>query len=239
MSRLQIDILTLFPEFFESLLQVSLLGKAIREEKIGVALHNFRKFATDKHHTVDDMPYGGGAGMVLKPEPLIMALESLPKKPKSRTVLLTPRGHLLTQEKLKDWAGLDQLILIAGRYEGVDERVATLAVDEEISIGDYVVNGGEVAAAVILEGVSRLVPGVLGNPDSLAQESHGEGWLEYPQYTRPPEFRGLKVPEILLSGDHLKIGTWRREQQEALTLARREDLLKRRDKILAKGGKKD
>lgn len=177
--------------------------------------------------------------MVLKPEPLIAALEHLPKRPKSRTVLLTPRGHLLTQEKLREWAGLDQLILIAGRYEGVDERVAMLAVDEEISIGDYVLNGGEVAAAVILEGVSRLVPGVLGNPDSLVQESHDDGLLEYPQYTRPPEFRGLKVPEILLSGDHLKIGTWRREQQEASTSARREDLQTRRDKILAKGKKKD
>lgn len=167
--------------------------------------------------------------MVLKPEPLVLAIESLKREPQSRCILLTPRGNLLTQSKLKKWSELDQLILIAGRYEGVDERVTELVIDEEISIGDYVLNGGEVAAAVILEGVSRLIPFVIGNQDSLKHESHGSGLLEYPQYTRPPEFRGLTVPEVLLSGDHAKIELWRREEQIAVTKKRRPDLLKYSD----------
>ena len=185
------------------------------------------------------MPYGGGAGMILKPEPLVACLESIPKKPKSRTVLLSPRGSLLTQSRLKEWVGLDHLILICGRYEGIDERVSELAVDEEISIGDYVLNGGEAAAAVILEGISRLIPGVIGNQDSLMQESHSEGLIEYPQYTRPAEFRGLKVPEILLSGDHAKIASWRCDSQEKLTRQRRPDLFNQAKKGLAKESEND
>ena len=209
---MQFDILTIFPQFFESSLQVSLLGKAITQKKLNVALHNFRDFATDKHKTVDDVPYGGGPGMVLKPEPLVNTIESISGKKKSKCILLTPRGTLFNQKMARQMAKLDQLILICGRYEGVDERVCELVVDEEISIGDYVLNGGEVAALVLLETVARLIPGVLGNEASLSHESFNEGLLEYPQYTRPPELRGLKVPKVLLSGDHKKIIEWRKKR---------------------------
>lgn len=227
MNSVQFDILTIFPQFFESSLQVSLLGKAITQKKLNVALHNFRDFATDKHKTVDDVPYGGGPGMVLKPEPLVNTIESISGKKKSKCILLTPRGTLFNQKMARQMAKLDQLILICGRYEGVDERVCELVVDEEISIGDYVLNGGEVAALVLLETVARLIPGVLGNEASLSHESFNEGLLEYPQYTRPPELRGLKVPKVLLSGNHKEIEAWRGSQAIKMTKKRRPDLLKK------------
>ncbi|MDO8494163.1 MAG: tRNA (guanosine(37)-N1)-methyltransferase TrmD [Deltaproteobacteria bacterium] len=235
MSNLQFDILTIFPEFFDSCRGISLFGKALKEKKFALNIHNIRDFTHDKHHKVDDEPFGGGAGMVMKPEPLVEAIESvrlgsvtrgsmtLPKK--SRTILMTPRGALFTQSKAKELAECEQIILICGRYEGVDERVSELAVDEELSIGDYILNGGEAASLVVMDCVARLLPGVVGNASSLADESHTDGLLEYPQYTRPAEFRGLKVPEVLASGDHKKIVQWRRQQAEEITKKRRPDLI--------------
>lgn len=223
---MQFDILTIFPDFFASPLKASLLGKALQDGKVTVALHNIRDFCTDKHKQVDDVPYGGGPGMVMKPEPIVACVESIPRKKKSLAVLLTPRGRLFSQESAAQWAGLDQMILICGRYEGVDERVSQLVADEEVSIGDYVLNGGEAAALVILDTLVRLVPGVLGNQASLTQESFAGGLLEYPQYTRPPEFRGLKVPEVLLGGNHAKIGQWRLDQAAERTARYRPDLTK-------------
>ncbi|OGQ47800.1 MAG: tRNA (guanosine(37)-N1)-methyltransferase TrmD [Deltaproteobacteria bacterium RIFCSPLOWO2_02_FULL_46_8] len=222
------EILTIFPEFFESCFEVSLLGKALTSGKIKVNLHNFRDCATDKHHRVDDIPYGGGAGMVLKPEPLVKALDAIPKEKNSRIILLTPRGKLFHQQMAQEWSQLDQLILICGRYEGVDERVVELRVDEEVSIGDYILNGGEIAAAVVLETVVRLLPGVLGNEASISQESFQQGLLEYPQYTRPPEFEGLKVPDVLLSGHHKEIESWRHKEAIRITRERRPDLLNKK-----------
>lgn len=223
---MQFDILTIFPDFFASSLKVSLLGKAIAAQKISVSIHNIRDFATDKHKQVDDVPYGGGPGMVMKPEPMVAAVEAIPRQKKSRVVLLTPRGEVFNQARAQSWRTLDQLILICGRYEGVDERVSELVVDEEISIGDYVLSGGEAAALVILDTMVRLLPGVIGNEASLAQESFGEGLLEYPQYTRPAEFRGLKVPQVLQSGHHAEIEAWRRQQAIDRTRQKRPDLTK-------------
>lgn len=220
---MKFTILTLFPEIFEGFLKTSLLGKAIKEGKIGVSLVNIRDFSQDKHRKVDDTPYGGGSGMVIKIEPVVRALESIGEGYK---ILLTPKGYLLTQTKLLELSQKQtHLILICGRYEGIDERISFF-IDEEISIGDYVLFGGEVASMVVIEGVTRLIPGVIGNITSTQEESFSEGLLEYPQYTRPPEFRGYKVPEVLLQGDHKSIYKWRRTQQILLTLKRRPQLLK-------------
>lgn len=224
-------LVTIFPDFFVSALQVSLLGKAIQDRKVEVTLHNIRNFCTDKHKQVDDVPYGGGPGMVMKPEPIVACMEAIPRQQKSRSVLLTPRGKLFSQEIAGQWSHLEQLILICGRYEGVDERVSALVVDEEVSIGDYILSGGEAAALVILDTMVRLLPGVVGNQASLAHESFVQGLLEYPQYTRPPEFRGLKVPEVLLSGHHAEIEKWRREQALARTERYRPDLTKGLQKV--------
>lgn len=223
---MRFDILTIFPEFFSTPLQTSLLGKAIQSRKLAVHLHNIRDFCTDKHKQVDDIPYGGGPGMVMKPEPIVACVRAIPRKKKSRAILLTPRGELFTQAKALGWSQEDQLLLICGRYEGVDERVAQLVVDEEVSIGDYVLNGGEAAALVVLEAVVRLLPGVVGNQTSLVRESFAEGLLEYPQYTRPPEFEGHKVPEVLQSGNHRAIEQWRQEEALVITRKRRPDMLK-------------
>ncbi|MDO8526535.1 MAG: tRNA (guanosine(37)-N1)-methyltransferase TrmD [Deltaproteobacteria bacterium] len=224
---MQFDILTIFPEFFESSLKTSLLAKALAQKKLSVHLHNIRDFTEDKHHSVDDIPYGGGAGMVLKPDPVIRAIESIPKLKKSRSILLTPKGALLNQQKIVDLAQWDQLILVCGRYEGIDDRVRELAIDEEISIGDYILNGGEAAAVVLLDALVRLIPGVLGNEASAAFDSFSHGLLEYPQYTRPPEFRGLEVPKVLLSGHHKNIEAWRRQEMLKATYERRPDLLQK------------
>lgn len=234
---MRFDLLTIFPEFFESSLKVSLLGKGLAEKKFSVHLHNIRDFASGKHKTVDDVPYGGGAGMVFKPEPVTAAVESIPREKKSLRLLLSPRGKPFNQHWAKKLAAYDQLILLCGRYEGVDERVRELVIDEEISIGDYVLGGGETAALVVVEAVVRLLPGFVGNESSLSQESFGESLLEYPQYTRPPEFRGLSVPEVLLSGNHKAIEAWRRDAALALTKERRPDLIRKR-KTLAKGREK-
>jgi tRNA (guanine37-N1)-methyltransferase len=191
-------------------------------------VHDLRRWTTDRHQVVDDAPYGGGPGMVMKPEPLVAAIEALagPKRP-GRTawvVLMSPQGRRLDQGDLAGLAERDALVLVCGRYEGIDQRVIELAVDEELSIGDYVLSGGEVPAMVVIEGVTRLLPGVLGNPDSAKFESFQEGLLEGPQYTRPALFRGRSVPEILLSGDHGAIARWRKEQARATTRSRRPDL---------------
>lgn len=221
---MRIDVITLFPELFEAPLRTSLLGRALAAGLLDVRVHDLREHGLGRHRSVDDEPYGGGAGMVLRPEPVFAAVESLGAA-QGHVVLLSPRGVLLDQGHVRRLAAHEHLVLICGRYEGVDERVAEHLADEELSIGDYVLSGGELPALVVIEAVSRLVPGVLGNPESLASESHAAGLLEHPHYTRPPEFRGWKVPDVLLSGDHGAIDEWRRARAEELTRRRRPDLL--------------
>jgi tRNA (guanine37-N1)-methyltransferase len=221
---MRIDVITLFPKLFDEPLRTSLLGKAVEEGRLDVAVHDLRAFGLGKHKSVDDEPYGGGAGMVMRPEPIFDAVDSL-RTESSHVVLLSPRGIRLDQSHVARLATRDHIILICGRYEGIDERVAEHLADEELSIGDYVLAGGEVAALVVIEAVSRLVPGVLGNIESLASESHSPRGLEYPQYTRPAEFRGWRVPEVLLSGDHGAIARWRAEQAAAITRRQRPDLM--------------
>jgi tRNA (guanine37-N1)-methyltransferase len=221
---MRIDVVTLFPELFDAPLRTSLLGRAVASGTITVGLHDLRARGLGRHRSVDDEPYGGGAGMVLRPEPIFEAVEPL-RSQASHVVLLSARGTTFDHGHAARLAGFDHLILICGRYEGVDERVAVALADEEISIGDYVVTGGELPALVLIEATTRLLPSVLGNAESLAAESHRDRMLEYPQYTRPPEYRGLRVPEVLLSGDHGAIARWRKEQSELLTRARRPDLL--------------
>ncbi|MDG2303575.1 MAG: tRNA (guanosine(37)-N1)-methyltransferase TrmD [Candidatus Binatia bacterium] len=221
---MRIDVLTLFPGFFTGFLESSLLGKAIEKGLLEVELHQIREWATNKHHTVDDTPYGGGHGMVMKVEPLVAALEAV-AKPGARRLLLSARGPRLTHARAQELAALPHLVLLCGRYEGVDERVDDY-IDEEVCIGDYVLSGGEAGALVLIDAVSRLIPGVLGNPGSLTSESFAEDLLEYPQYTRPETFRGQAVPEILLSGNHAAIEKWRREQSIERTERIRPDLTK-------------
>jgi tRNA (guanine37-N1)-methyltransferase len=218
----KIDVLTIFPQVFGPYLEVSLLGKAIASGKLQVEVRDLRDHGLGKHRSVDDEPYGGGAGMVMRPEPIAAALDSIPGDPV--VVLLSPRGHLLTHERVVTLSQHDHIALICGRYEGVDERIIDDLVDIELSIGDYVLAGGELPALVLIEAVSRHLPGVLGNPASLDSESHAGGLLEYPQYTRPAEFRGRRVPEVLLSGDHAAVARWRAEKAEELTRERRPDL---------------
>lgn len=220
------DLLTIFPELFDSPLHASLLGKAIQKKLIEVQVCDVRKFATDRHRTVDDIPYGGGAGMVMKVEPIVAALEATSQQGKKvRRIYLSPQGRRLEQGFLSEYLQYDQLILLCGRYEGVDARVEHW-IDEELSIGDYVLMGGEFAALVFLEALVRLIPGVVGKEESVRHDSFSDGLLEYPQYTRPEEFRGLKVPEVLLSGHHGKIEQWRREAANLQTEKKRSDLIK-------------
>ena len=221
---MKIDVITVFPELFGPFLTTSLLGRAIDSGTLDVSVTNLRDHGLGPHRSVDDEPYGGGAGMVMRPEPIFAAVSSV-RSPDSHVILLSPRGTRLDQAHVERLAGHEHLILICGRYEGVDERVSEHLADEEISIGDYVLYGGEVAALVVIEAVSRLVPGVLGNAESLASESHAEGLLEYPQYTRPATFEGHSVPDVLLSGDHGAVAAWRRARAEEITRLRRPDLL--------------
>lgn len=223
MTGPRVDVITIFPELFEVPLRTSLLGKAVEEGLLTVAVHDLRAHGLGKHRSVDDEPYGGGPGMVMRPEPIFEAVDEL-REPGSRVILMSPRGKRLDHATVQRLAGEQHIILICGRFEGVDERVAAHCADEEISIGDFVLAGGELAALVVIETVSRLVPGVLGNVESLAAESHAEGALEYPQYTRPSEYRGLPVPEVLLSGDHGRIRRWRAEEADRATRSRRPDL---------------
>ena len=220
-------ILTIFPEFFVSPLSVSLLKKAQEKGVLSCSVHNLRDYAAGAHRSTDDAPYGGGQGMVMKLEPIVTALESISKSiPSPWKILLSPQGELLSQKKVVKLAQKEALLLVCGRYEGVDERVRAF-VDEEVSIGDYILNGGEAAALVIIDAVARLVPGVVGRQESTEEESFSDGLLEYPHYTRPEEFRSLRVPEVLLSGNHAEIARWRRRQSLLRTRERRSDLLAR------------
>lgn len=220
----RIDVLTLFPELIEPWLRESILGAALRQGLMDVRVTNIRSFAHDRHHVVDDAPYGGGDGMVLKCEPVVAAVESV-VQPGALVLALSPRGRRLDQARVAELAQASQLVLLCGRYAGFDERILAETRAEELSIGDYVVSGGEAAAWVLTEAVSRLVPGVLGNPESSVQDSFSAGILEHPVYTRPPEFRGRKVPPELLSGNHAEIERFRRREALRITRERRPDLL--------------
>jgi tRNA (guanine37-N1)-methyltransferase len=227
---MQFDIFTLLPEVFAPYLESSILQRARERGLIEVRLHNIRDFARDKHHTTDDVPYGGGGGMVMKPEPVFEAVESVlglqaGAHPDFPVVLLTPQGRVFNQSIASELAQHPRLALVCGRYEGVDERIRGHVVTDEISLGDYVLTGGELPALILVDAVSRLLPGVLGDPGGALDDSHASGLLEYPHYTRPPVFRGDSVPEVLISGDHARIDQWRREQSLLRTLQRRPDLL--------------
>ena len=221
----RIDILTLFPEMFDGFLGASIVGRAVRGGLVDVRRTNIRDFATDSYGSVDDAPFGGGVGMVLMCQPIFDAVESLRlSPPPGMAVLLTPQGRPLDQELARDLAGRDRLILICGHYEGFDERIRTGLADLEVSVGDFVLSGGEVAAMAVIDAVVRLLPGALGKDESSQAESFSDGLLEYPQYTRPRTFRSMDVPEVLTSGDHARIARWRREQAELRTMQRRPDL---------------
>lgn len=224
---MKIDILTLFPEMFEGVIHSSIFSKAIKKGAVEVNLINFRDYSANKHNNVDDYPYGGGAGMVLTPQPVFDAVEDLlnntSKQPK--IILMSPQGKKYSQQKALELAKEDHLVFLCGHYEGFDERIREQLVTEELSIGDYVLTGGELAAMVISDSVIRLLPGVLGNEASAPDDSFSNGLLEHPHYTRPADFRGLKVPEVLLSGDHAKIAEWRRRESLKRTADRRSDLL--------------
>lgn len=223
---MRFDVLTLFPGIFQGILSESILARAIKQGFLTVAVHNIRDYATDKHHVTDDTPYGGGGGMIMKPEPIFAAVEAVRSASASpRIILTTPQGRLFSHALAHELSREEQVILICGRYEGIDERVREHLATDEISIGDYVLSGGELAAAVIIEAVSRLIPGVLGDPMAAVRDSHANGLLEYPQYTRPVEYRGHRVPDILLSGDHARVARWRRNQALLRTYLRRPGLL--------------
>jgi len=227
---MQFEVFTLLPEVFPPYLESSILQRARQRGLIDVRLRNIRDWARDKHHTTDDTPFGGGGGMVMKPEPVFEAVESI-LGPASGVpvILLTPQGRVFTQAVARELSAHERIALICGRYEGVDERIRTRLVTDEISVGDYVLTGGELPALILIDAVTRLLPGALGDPTGADDDSHASGLLEYPHYTRPPEFRGEKVPDILLSGDHAKIEKWRREQSLLRTLQRRPDLLEKAD----------
>ncbi len=230
------EVFSLFPEVFEPYFQSSILQRAIQSNLIAVNLHNIRDWTTDRHHVTDDEPYGGGGGMVMKPEPIFAAVEGvLGSPPSCPVILLTPQGRTFTQAVAYEIANLStasekiprRIGIICGRYEGVDERVRQHLATDEISIGDYVLTGGELAAMVLVDAVARLIPGALGDPCGALDDSHASGLLEYPHYTRPPSFRGWAVPEILTSGDHAKIARWRRQQALLRTYQRRPDILEK------------
>tara|TARA_X000000950_G_C13684444_1_gene565334 strand:- start:49 stop:789 length:741 start_codon:yes stop_codon:yes gene_type:complete len=225
MSSFNFDVITLLPKAFELINNLGVITRALDKNLIDVNLHDLREYGEGSYREVDDKPYGGGAGMVLKPEPIYEAHESIKKKPKSKTLLMTPQGKVLKQKDLARWSTLDQIIIICGQYEGFDERIRCLA-DEEISIGDYVLSGGEIPAISIINGLTRLLPGTLGDPDSLINESHNTPLLEYPQYTRPYVYRDMKVPDVLLNGNHKEIELWRKEQMLVRTYKKRKDLIK-------------
>ncbi|RAK23348.1 tRNA (guanine37-N1)-methyltransferase [Anoxybacillus vitaminiphilus] len=224
---MRIDILTLFPNMFSGVFSESILKKAQEKQAVSLNVINFREFADNKHKTVDDYPYGGGAGMVLKPEPIFAAVEHITKNSSTqpRIILLCPQGERYTQKKAEELAKEEHLIFICGHYEGYDERIREHLVTDEISIGDYILTGGELGAMVIVDSVVRLLPGVLGNEDSPVQDSYSCGLLEHPHYTRPADFRGMKVPEVLLSGNHQLIAEWREKESLRRTYLRRPDLL--------------
>ncbi len=220
------DVFTLFPEMFSAYLDESILKRAREADLLRVELHNIRDYTTDKHHTTDDVPYGGGGGMVMKPEPIFAAVEGvLGAPPVCPVILLTPQGRRFTQKVAEELVQQERLALLCGRYEGVDERVRQHLVTDEISIGDYVLTGGELPALVMIDAITRLIPGVLGDENAASNDSHASGLLEYPHYTRPPEFRGWEVPEVLRSGNHAEIERWRQQQSRERTQQRRPDML--------------
>ncbi len=224
MSSFNFNVITLFPKAFELINNLGVITRALDKDLIDLNIHDLREYGEGSYKQVDDKPYGGGAGMVLKPEPIYKAYDSIKKTSKSKTLLMTPQGKVLKQKDLVRWTNLNQIIIICGQYEGFDERVRYLA-DEEISIGDYVLSGGEIPAMSIINGLTRLLPGTLGDPKSLINESHNSSLLEYPQYTRPAIFKEMKVPDILLSGDHEQIKLWRKQKSLERTLERRKDLI--------------
>ena len=224
---MQIDILTLFPGMFAGVLDCSIIARARERNLVDIRLHNIRTFTDDAHHTADDYPYGGGAGMVMKPEPVFRAVESVLQGGTAPVILLSPRGRLLSHKLAGELANERRLVLICGHYEGVDERVAEHLATDQVSIGDYVLSGGEIAAMVMVDCVVRLLPGALGSEESIAEDSHSNGLLEYPQYTRPAEYNGWPVPAVLLSGNHAQIAHWRRQKSLHRTAMYRPDLLKR------------
>jgi tRNA (guanine37-N1)-methyltransferase len=218
-------VLTIFPEMLRPMLEASILGRAIREGIIRVELIDIRPYSNRKHKNTDDEPFGGGAGMVMLAQPIVDAVEANPVK--GRRIYLSPRGRTLTQPIVEELAKDEEILLLCGHYEGVDQRALDLVIDEELSIGDYVLTGGELGALVVIDAVSRLIPGVLGRDESSVDESFSSGLLEYPQYTRPREYRGLQVPEVLLNGNHAEINRWRRNEALRITRARRPDLLEK------------
>ena len=223
---MRFDVITLSPKAFNSLNSMGVITKAIKNKIISVNVTDLREYGEGSYRQVDDKPYGGGAGMLLKPEPIYKAHNSISKLSKSKTFLMSPQGKVLNQKDFLRWITLDQLIIICGQYEGFDERVRSLA-DEEISLGDFILTGGEIPAMSLINGLTRLLPGTLGDRNSLINESHNSELLEYPQYTRPFEFKGMKVPDILLSGNHKSIKVWREYQMKMRTLEKRKDLLDR------------
>jgi tRNA (guanine37-N1)-methyltransferase len=230
---LRIDIVTIFPDYFREAFDYGIIRRASAAGLVEIKVHDLRAWTSGRHKVVDDRPFGGGDGMVLKPEPIFAAVESLTGagrradlKTGKRVVLLSPQGKPFTQSSAAEFADCEQLVLICGRYEGVDERVASELATDELSIGDYVLSGGEPAALVVIDAVVRLIPGALGSETSATTESFSDGWLDFPHYTRPPEFRGLSVPEVLLTGNHAEIERWRREAAEEKTKRNRPDLIK-------------
>ena len=244
---MQFEVFTLLPEVFPPYLDTSILNRARQRGLIDVRVHNIRDYTHDKHHTTDDTPYGGGGGMVMKPEPVFEAVESVLglEAPQAQpinvpVILLTPQGRVFTQRVAEELSRYERIALLCGRYEGVDERIREHLVTDEISIGDYVLTGGELPALMIIDAVSRLIPGVLGDPTGAEDDSHSMGLLEYPNYTKPPEFRGWKVPDVLASGNHAKIDEWRRQQALTRTFHKRPDMLEKaelteKDKKIIKG----
>lgn len=226
---MRFDVFTLFPGVFQPYLEASIMQRAIRNQLLAVNIHDIRNWTTDRHHTADDTPYGGGGGMVMKAQPIFAAVEEvLAPFPQARVILMTPQGRPFTQQAaVKLYQDYSHIALVCGHYEGVDERVREHLVHDEISIGDYVLTGGELPAMIVIDALARLIPGTLGDPEGWQDDSHASGLLEYPHYTRPPEFRGWKVPEMLLSGNHAAIERWRREQALRRTLQRRPDMLER------------
>jgi tRNA (guanine37-N1)-methyltransferase len=236
---MQFEVFTLLPEVFPSYLETSIIKRARERDLINVRVHNIRDYTHDKHHTTDDTPYGGGGGMVMKPDPVFEAIETIlglnteptPPEPDPNIpiILLTPQGRVFNQSIAQELSQHPRIFLLCGRYEGIDERIREHLVTDEISIGDYVLTGGELPALILIDAIARLLPDVLGDPTGAQDDSHATGLLEYPHYTRPPEFRGWKTPDILLTGDHAKIDKWRREQSLLRTFNKRPDMLKKAD----------